>query len=88
MGLRNLKPGPSPLQALVRAGLGLGLDGLGLAGSGLEAQPSTSLLAGTASGPGATAYAHRKAYMYRCLSTECSEAYDIAKKKAGGVLTC
>lgn len=38
-------------------------------------------LAGTASGPGATAYAHKKAYMYRCLSTECSEAYDIAKKK-------
>jgi len=43
LGFRNLKPGPSPLQALIRAGLGLGLDGLGLAGSGLEAQPSTSL---------------------------------------------
>ena len=43
MGFRNLKLGLSPLQALVRAGLGLGLDGLGLAGSGLEARPSTSL---------------------------------------------
>ena len=39
-----LKPGPSPLQALIRAGLGLGLDGLGSAGSGLEARPSTSLI--------------------------------------------
>jgi hypothetical protein len=44
LGLQNLKPGPSPLQALIRAGLGLGLDRLGSAGSGLEAQPSTSLV--------------------------------------------
>ena len=31
------------MQALIGAGLGLGLNGLGSAGSGLEAQPSTSL---------------------------------------------
>ena len=42
-GFWNLKPSPSPLQALVRARLGLGLNGLGSAGSGLEARPSTSL---------------------------------------------
>jgi len=39
------------------------------------------LAGGTASGPGATAYAHKKAYMYRCLSTECSEALMILQKK-------
>ncbi|KIM85893.1 hypothetical protein PILCRDRAFT_5006 [Piloderma croceum F 1598] len=43
-GFRNLKPGPSPLQALVRARLGSGLNGPGSAGSGLEAQPGTSLM--------------------------------------------
>ena len=43
-GFRYLKPGPSPLQALTRVGSGLGLNGLGSAGSGLEAQPSTSLI--------------------------------------------
>ena len=36
LGFWDLKPGPSPLQALVQVGLGS-------AGSGLEAQPSTSL---------------------------------------------
>jgi hypothetical protein len=38
-----LKPSPSLLQALFRAWLGLGLNGLGSAGSGLEVQHSTSL---------------------------------------------
>jgi hypothetical protein len=38
-------------------------------------------LASTASGPGVTAYTHKKAYMYHCLSTECSKAYDIVKRK-------
>jgi hypothetical protein len=38
-----LKPSLSLLQALIRAQLGLGLNGLSLAGSGLEAQPNTSL---------------------------------------------
>ena len=47
MGFRNLKPGPSPLQALVRARPGLGLNGLSSAGSGLEARPGTSLHATT-----------------------------------------
>jgi hypothetical protein len=40
-------------------------------------------LAGAASGPGAVAYAYKKACMYRGLVKECSEAYGIAQKKAG-----
>jgi hypothetical protein len=44
LGFQNLKPGTSPFQALVRVGLWPGLNGLGSAGSGLEAQPSTSLV--------------------------------------------
>ena len=42
-GFWYLKPSLSQLQALIRAGLSLGLNGLGSVGSGLEAQPSTSL---------------------------------------------
>jgi hypothetical protein len=41
----GLKPGPSPLQTLIQVRPGLGLNRLGLVGSGLEAQPSTSLVA-------------------------------------------
>ena len=37
-GFWNLKPSPSPLQALVRAQLGLGLNRMGSVGSGLEAR--------------------------------------------------
>jgi hypothetical protein len=43
LGFRYLKPSPSPLQALIRARLGSGLNVPGSVGSGLEAQPSTSL---------------------------------------------
>lgn len=43
-------------------------------------------LADASSGPGAEAYAHKKACMYRGLANECSEAYDIARKKAGRAL--
>ena len=47
MGFQYLKPSLSLLQALIRAGPGSGLNGLGSAGSGLEARPSTSLTVNT-----------------------------------------
>jgi hypothetical protein len=45
LGLLIFEARPKPAAPLVRVRLGLGLNGLGLVGSGLEAQPSTSLLA-------------------------------------------
>ena len=44
LGFQYLKPSPSPLQALIRARPGSGLNVPGSVGSGLEAQPSTSLI--------------------------------------------
>ena len=40
-------------------------------------------LAGATSGPGAEAYAHKKACMYHGLAKESSEAYINAWKEAG-----
>ena len=43
-------------------------------------------LAGEASGPGSTAYAHKKAKMYHGLANQCAQASVACRKSAGRII--